>query len=114
MTLQDFKTKLATTPSEIDFTDTMAVIESLYTFTPSSFTNGDLRNESGENSGSCKLFAFAKDHGLNKMDTLSCFGRYYTEDVLNNPNGTYHQNIRNFMQHGWDGITFDVNPLHKK
>ncbi|WP_339846280.1 HopJ type III effector protein [uncultured Dokdonia sp.] len=114
MTLQDFKTKLATTPSDIQFTDTMEVIESLYTFTPSSFTNGDIRNDSGENNGSCKLFGFAKDQGLNKSDTLHCFGAYYREDVLQNPEGTDHQNIRNFMQHGWEGISFDANPLHKK
>jgi len=114
MTLQDFKTKLTTTPIEVEFTDTMAIIESLYTFTPSSFTNGDIRNESDQNNGSCKLFAFAKDQEFNKNDTLHCFDAYYREDVLNNPNGTDHQNIRNFMQYGWDGITFDANPLSTK
>jgi hypothetical protein len=30
--------------------------------------------------------------------TLACFGSYYFEDVLGNPNGTDHQNIRNFMK----------------
>jgi hypothetical protein len=34
------------------------------------------------------------------------FGAYYFEDVLGNPNGTDHQNIRNFMKTGWDGIAF--------
>jgi hypothetical protein len=30
--------------------------------------------------------------------TLSCFGAYYQEDVLGDPDGTSHQNIRNFMK----------------
>ncbi|MFC4689135.1 HopJ type III effector protein [Dokdonia genika] len=114
MTLQDFNTKLATSPTEIEFTDTMAVIEALYTFTPSSFKNGDIHNDAGENNGSCKLFAFAQEQGLNKSDTLQCFGAYYREDVLQNPEGTDHQNIRNFIKYGWDGIDFDTNPLQKK
>jgi hypothetical protein len=37
---------------------------------------------------------------------LSCFGAYYQEDVLGDPDGTNHQNIRNFMKTGWDGIAF--------
>jgi len=33
---------------------------------------------------------------------------------LKNPEGTDHQNIRNFMKSGWDGITFDQNALKDK
>ena len=43
---------------------------------------------------------------LSEAETLACFGAYYYEDVLQNPNGTDHQNIRNFMKTGWDGIAF--------
>jgi len=114
MKLQDFTKKLASTPVDIAFTDTMAVIEEQYNFTPTSFKNGDISNNAGENNGSCKLFAFAKDQGLTKEDTLSCFGHYYTEDVLQNPNATDHQNIRNFMKYGWEGIEFTSNPLQTK
>ncbi len=56
MTLQDFKNKLKQTPQKIEFSDTMAVIEANYTFTPTAFTNGKQQNDAGENSGSCKLF----------------------------------------------------------
>jgi hypothetical protein len=35
-------------------------------------------------------------------------------DVLKNPNGTDHQNIRNFIEFGWDGISFDGEALKKK
>jgi hypothetical protein len=38
--------------------------------------------------------------------TLSCFGAYYREEVLGDLEGTNHQNIRNFMKSGWDGIAF--------
>ena len=36
------------------------------------------------------------------------------EDVLENPQGTNHQNIRNFMKTGWDGIQFEGNALKLK
>ncbi len=114
MKLNNFLKLLANTPETIEFNDTMAVIESLYEFTPTRFTNGELINEAGENSGSCKLFAFAKLHGLTEAQTLACFGAYYREDVLKNPANKDHQNIRNFMQTGLDGIQFDRDALISK
>ena len=33
------------------------------------------------------------------------WGQYY-RDVLATPDGTDHQNIRNFMKNGWDGVDF--------
>lgn len=106
MKLDDFLEKLNTAPMSIEFTDTMAVIEALYNFTPTAFKNGELENVAGQNNGSCKLFAFAKLQGLSKEQTLACFGAYYRKDVLENPDGSDHGNIRNFMKHGWDGIAY--------
>jgi hypothetical protein len=106
MTLETFLHKLHTTPNTIEFTDTMAVIAALYQFTPTTFRNGALENAAGQNSGSCKLFAFAQLQGLTKEQTLACFGAYYRRDVLENPAGADHGNIRNFMQHGWQGVVF--------
>lgn len=114
MTLETFLSKLKTTPKDIDFTDTISVIESNYIFTPTAFKNGDLNNNAGENSGSCKLLAFAKLQGFSKEETLACFGSYYFEDVLKDPNGTGHQNIRNFMKTGFDGLVFSEQPLKEK
>ena len=114
MTLQEFTQNLTSQPSTIEFTDVMTLIEQQYSFTPTSFTNGDLVNEINQNNGSCKLFAFAKEQDYNEQETLSCFGAYYRKDVLENPNGTDHQNIRNFIKYGWDGIQFTTNPLIKK
>lgn len=111
MTLTEFKKIVATSPTDITFPDTMAVIESNYTFTPTAFSNGDLTNEAGQNSGSCKVFAFANKVGLTKQETLACFGSYYFIEVLQEPYGEGHQNIRNFMKTGFEGLTFDGKPL---
>jgi hypothetical protein len=114
MTLELFIEKLKNTPETIVFNDTTSVIEAKYNFTPTAFKNGTLENGVGENSGSCKLFAFAKLEKLTKEDTLACFGQFYFDDVLKDPNGTGHQNIRNFMKTGFNGLSFEGNPLTKK
>ena len=113
MTLESFKEKLKT-PTEVAFTDTMAVIEENYTFTPTAFINGPLKNEAGQNSGSCKLFAFAQKQAFTTEETLACFGKYYFDEVLKDPNGDGHQNIRNFMKTGFEGLTFDGTALTDK
>ena len=114
MKIETFKQKIKDTPNSIEFSETMAVIESNYDFTPTAFKNDTLQNNAGENSGSCKLFAFAKLQGFTKDETLACFGKFYFDDVLNDPNGTGHQNIRNFMKTGFEGLTFNGEPLKLK
>lgn len=111
MTIENFKTKLENSIPPVKFNDTMAVIEANYEFTPTAFTNGFLKNECGQNSGSCKLFAFAQLQGFSKEQTLACFGQYYFEEVLNDPAGDGHQNIRNFMNTGFDGLKFENEAL---
>lgn len=114
MNLQTFLNTLNNQPENLQFADTMAVIEALYDFAPTSFKNGNVDNGAGQNNGSCKLFAFAKLQGLNEQQTLNCFGAYYRDDVLKNPEGTDHQNIRNFMQTGWAGVEFAGQALTEK
>ncbi|XCF06405.1 HopJ type III effector protein [Tamlana crocina] len=114
MTIETFKNKLKNTPKIVAFSETMDVIEAHYQFTPTAFKNGDLENKAGENSGSCKLLAFAKLQNLSKEETLACFGQFYFEDVLKDPNGNGHQNIRNFMKTGFDGLSFEGEPLKGK
>ncbi len=113
MTITEFIETLKSTPTKIDFKDTIEVIDTHYTFTPTSFTNGNCKNEAGQNSGSCKLFFFAKLQQLDQEETLHCFGEYYS-GVLDTPEGEDHQNIRNFMKTGWDGISFEGEALVKK
>ena len=109
-----FLQQLNDNPEAVVFTDTMAAIDSQYDFTPTAFKNGDLHNEAGQNNGSCKIFAFAQLHGLEVEQTLACFGDFYRKDVLENPQSTDHQNIRNFMQTGWAGIEFQGAALSEK
>lgn len=111
MTLEEFFTLLQTSPETIEFAQTMQVIEDNFIYTPAAFTNGDTNNESGTNEGSCKIFAFGRLNSLPEKTTLACFGAYYREDVLQNPNATDHANIRNFMVHGWPGIKFESEAL---
>ena len=92
------------------FEDTMAVIAACYEFTPTAFTNGEQQNNADENLGSCKVFSFAKLHQLSEIQTLKLFGQFY-QDVLATPQGHDHQNIRQFMQHGWQGIKFTATAL---
>lgn len=95
------------------FPETIAYIDENYIFTPTKFKNGNQINNAGENNGSCKIFAFAKLNQLSKEETLSLFGDFY-QDVLNTPEATDHQNIRNFMTFGWDGIQFEDEALRAK
>jgi hypothetical protein len=114
MSITPFLEKLKQTPNSITFPETIAVIEENYDFTPTAFQNGTQHNVAGENSGSCKLFAFAQLQNLSQAETLACFGTYYFEEVLADPEGTNHQNIRNFIKTGWDGIKFEGNALELK
>ncbi|OGS71548.1 MAG: type III effector [Flavobacteria bacterium RIFCSPLOWO2_12_FULL_31_7] len=95
------------------FPETIAFIDENYTFTPTTFKNGNQMNIAGENNGSCKIFAFAQINQLSKDETLSLFGDFY-QDVLNTPEATNHQNIRNFMIFGWEGIQFEGEVLRAK
>ncbi len=114
MTIAAFLEKLKQTTIAITFLETISVIEENYNFTPTAFENGTQHNAAGENSGSCKLFAFAQLQNLSQAETLACFGAYYFEEVLGNPEGTNHQNIRNFMKTGWSGIQFEGPALALK
>lgn len=111
MTIQEFKIKLAASPKDISFSETMVAIDSKYIFTPTAYTNGTVSNDAGQNSGSCKLFSFAVKEGLTKEETLACFGAYYFDEVLLDLKGSSHQNIRSFMNTGFDGLSFDGEAL---
>ncbi|MGR5408153.1 HopJ type III effector protein [Vibrio sp. PID23_8] len=114
MELKEFLDVLALSPEKIEFEITVAAIEANYEFTPTAFTNGEMQNNAGEHNGSCKIFSFGLLNKLDKDATLACFGRFYREDVLQHPEGSDHQNIRNFMVTGWDGVKFDSSALEAK
>jgi len=102
----------------VSFDQTIAIISENYTYQPTEFSNGSaeakLINEAGTNEGSCKIFAFAQINQLSQQQTLNLFGDFYSKDVLDDPAGNGHQNIRNFMQFGWEGIHFAQQALAAK
>jgi len=114
MHLSSFLETLGTSPETVSFDDTVSVIEENYSFIETAFTNGDVNNETGQNNGSCKIFAFGRLNNLSEEQTLHCFGDYYRHDVLGNPDGDDHQNIRNFIRSGWNGIHFTGEALVEK
>ena len=109
--LEDFIKQIKSNPEKTEFADIITAIDKYYEYTPTRFINGNnsekVVNAAGKNEGSCKIFSFAKIHQLDDTQTLNCFGKYYREDVLNNPDGTDHGNIRAFIKYGWPYIDFD-------
>ncbi|MGF1923454.1 MAG: HopJ type III effector protein [Bacteroidia bacterium] len=86
------------------FTEVIEFIDRHYHHTPTAFKNGDVYNESTQNQGSAKIFSFAQLNELDVRDTLYLFAEHY-RSVLANPDAADHQNIRQFMIHGWNGLT---------
>ena len=116
MSLNAFLEKLKNN-QPIRFDETMTVIAENYAYQATDFSNGlgedKVLNAAGTNEGSCKIFAFANLNQLDAAQTLLLFAEHY-QSVLDEPNGTAHQNIRNFMKYGWEGIHFSTEALTKK
>ena len=93
-------------PDEISFQLTMDAVEELYEYSDVPFSVGDVKSAAGESKGSAKVFSFGKISNLDAEATLQCFGDFYRKDVLENPDGTDHANIRAFMKGGWDCVEF--------
>ncbi|MFD2147402.1 HopJ type III effector protein [Mucilaginibacter antarcticus] len=97
----------------IKFKDVIAFIDAHYEHQPAAFKNGDADNEATQNQGSAKVFTFGQLNNLSEDDTLMLFAEHYMA-VLDTPGGTDHQNIRQFMIHGWGGIAFEAQALIAK
>lgn len=105
MTIAELITKIKQSEIVV-FADVVACLDTNFLFIPTRFKNGDVVNEANQNNGSCKVFSFAKMHQLTKDETLFLFGEHY-QNVMETPNDSDHQNIRNFMKFGWDGVEFE-------
>lgn len=113
--MTEFRSRLET--GDNLFSETLAIVEKWYDLQPTAFTNGlddqAAKNEQGINEGSLKVFALGRLNGFTPEQALKSFGEHY-RDVLATPDGTDHQNIRQFMRHGWAGIQFEQAPLSLK
>lgn len=105
MTIEELKNR--------PFSEIITHIDEKFNHTPTAFINGALRNESDQNQGSAKVLFYAKIKQMSKEDTLKLFAEHY-EAVLNDANETSHQNIRNFMNSGFDGLVFEGVVLTEK
>lgn len=99
--------------NELPFAQVIDFINDHYQHQPTAFKNGDVFNEETQNQGSARVFSFAQLNNLDEADTLYLFAEHY-QSVLANPDGADHQNIRQFMQHGWAGISFEGQALTAK
>jgi hypothetical protein len=97
----------------ISFKEVIEFIEAHYQHIPTAFKNGTAYNEATQNQGSAKVFTFAQLHQMNEVDTLALFAEHY-QAVLKTPEGSDHQNIRQFMLHGWAGIVLEGQALLAK
>ena len=94
MSLSEFLEKLSTDANKVEFEESIRLIEELFEVIPCEFSIGNHSNAKGSNLGSLKILAFSIKYNLSTDQTLNMFGKYYREDVINNPNGNDHQNIR--------------------
>jgi len=102
-TITTFLKRLRTTPETIQFAEVIALIDAHYNHTPTAFVNGAAMNQASENQGSAKVFSFARLHSLNETETLHCFAEHFRA-VSDYPTGDDHQNIRQFIANGWQGV----------
>jgi hypothetical protein len=110
-----FRQQLAS--HKVVFSDTLALVEKWYNLHPTSFKNGldaqVVENAIGTNEGSLKVFALGRLNGFSPEQALNSFGEHF-RDVENTPSGQDHQNIRQFIRHGWAGVQFESAPLTLK
>jgi hypothetical protein len=101
-----FNSNVEMDASDLQFEDVIEIIDKHYETGLIEFKNGDIVNQPGENEGSAKILSYAALSNLDKDTTLKLWGQYYRE-VLADPEGTSHQNIRNFVKYGWEGVPFE-------
>jgi hypothetical protein len=109
--MEDFLSQVK--DQNLPFTEIIQYIENNYKVIPTAFQNGDAYNSETQNQGSAKVLYFAKLLNLSKEDTLLLFAEHY-QSVLADPEGDNHQNIRQFMKNGWEGVRFESIVLEKK
>ena len=112
--LDELVAQCESAPESIEFAEVIALVDSSFIFTPTSFTNGEVTNAANTNNGSCKLLALGQYLKLSEAQTLALFGAFYRDDVLQHPDGDDHANIRNFRVTGHNGVSFEQFPLTLK
>lgn len=100
-----FNANIEMNSDNVKFAEVMDLIDAHYEVGLIDFKNGEIVNKQGENEGSAKLLSYAALSDLDKDTTLQLWGEYYRE-VVADPDGLSHPNIRNFMKYGWEGTWY--------
>lgn len=108
-------------PEELNsmmFQDVMNILRRHYECVPAAFATGvgtpkETRNPAGSNAASCLLLAAARRLGFSMPETLALYREHY-RDVLADPDGVTHANIRALIANGWAGVEFSADPLRLK
>lgn len=92
--------------SNLMLEDVLETINSHYETQLLEYRVGNIVNKQGENEATGLILSYAALSNMNQETTLKLWGQYY-RDVLKNPTGTDHANIREFMKTGWKGVPFE-------
>jgi len=101
-----FNANLEMGGDDLKFAEFVELVNEQYETGLLEFKNGDVVNKPGENEGSAQVLSYAALANFDKEMTLKLWGEYYRQ-VVASPDGTDHQNIRNFMKTGWEGVPFE-------
>ncbi|MDR1027138.1 MAG: HopJ type III effector protein [Rickettsiales bacterium] len=99
-----------------DFQQVLSVIDKNYDYTPTQFAVTDGWGDTNgldQNQGAGRVLAFAKERRLDEEAALQLFAEHY-QNVVDNPNGDNHKNIRLLAAHGLNQVHFANRPLRKK
>mmetsp|Transcript_20097 Transcript_20097/g.40238 ORF Transcript_20097/g.40238 Transcript_20097/m.40238 type:complete len:208 (+) Transcript_20097:51-674(+) len=92
-------------PEGFTFNEFIEMVEGCYETGLIEWSNGSQKNPPGTNEGSAHVLSLAALADLPKEKALLLWAEHY-RDVLATPDGDDHQNIRQFMEKGWDGVDF--------
>jgi aspartokinase len=92
------------------FSDVLKEINNDYFYSPNGFVVGENKNDSSQNQGAARVLSYAKLKNLSLQQTLELFCEHYIE-VLDTKNSNSHQNIRELIKCGLEGVKFDDDVL---
>ncbi|KAJ1637914.1 HopJ type III effector protein-domain-containing protein [Pavlovales sp. CCMP2436] len=101
--------KVRTQPGSVMFAETLEAIDQAFEFFGTKFVNGAVSSTSSENEGSSKVLSLSQLVGMTTDETLVCFGEHY-RDVVADPSGSSHANVRALMTTGLEAVLFSNGP----
>jgi len=88
---------------ELSFAQIIDTLDQHFSFLPGAFSVGQVESSESENQKSLRVLAFAQMMQLPKEQALKLWGEHYRQ-VLQEPEGTSHGNIRAFLVGGFEAV----------